>query len=462
MSDLDISGIIDEVFNSSSSGTDSTPIAESLSLNGVTSNITKVYVAGEGPTDVLYSGSEYGIDAGDEIPIVYGEILLSGQLIEGAIERSEIEPDRLIRRYVVRMGDGENAGLSNSSSQNLFVNCMPTTDDNGAPNFGDIVVRELVGSTAKNVIGGMIPKLIFGDQDPKTGKDILGIKDPKKQEALAQSSEALAAGYPGAIMAYDEALCGWSAKSFVTAFTESGITAEKIVVKQDGTQKSADVIGFNFTGGATVTDNGDRTVTITGGGGEANGQAIGTGEPVYKNKSGNTLNFKNIKGGYNVTVSADEKDIYISAFKPYVPRPTTDALGCSYKYIPINFDPVQNSWYLLRRNDDGRQPTVVDNVPQITTRDRVRVRATLGMTREGLAKALAQSDPYSPEWISYKYYFDENDSTHNIQIGRGTDKCLVCDTGTYSIYTIPGLPDPVDPPPPPVVEKCKVVTPSEI
>ncbi len=413
MSDLTITDIINEVYSGSDTGgIDTSPTTDTINQNGVTASISKVYVVGEAPTDALYSGPEYGIEAGDQIPIVYGQILLSGSIIEGAIERSDIDPERIINRFVVRIGDGENAGLGASAGDNIFMNCAPMKNDNQI-GFADVVVRELVGSTAKNVIGDAIPKLIFGDQDPTTGKDVLGLKNPKKQEALTQSSDALAAGFPTAIMYYDEASCGWVAKAFVTAFQESGITAEKITVWENITQKSTDAIKFIFAN-AQVTDNGDRSVTITA---NVEGHNNGTGEPVYTGNTGEVLQFNNIKAGTNVTVTTVGNDIVISSSGGGGGGGAPSPFVACEQQIFVCFDPAPSTTYTLRRNGTTMKSYTTDSSP-------TRLELAVGLSSGISGTALYQVSPYSTT----------DEGLPLIKIAKGYDPCLPCDTATWAIY----------------------------
>lgn len=151
-------------------------LASLISQQGTAPLLSKMYATTSLTATNFYNGAQFGQEIGSEIPIIYGEILLRGYVLDAGTLRSDIDPDQLLK--VIRFQTGEGPvkgikGVGEDKLQSVIIGCEETVDSEtgkaSKPHIGLGEVLGLGGGVAL-MAAPTIAKLF--KKDPLTGKDI--------------------------------------------------------------------------------------------------------------------------------------------------------------------------------------------------------------------------------------------------------------------------------------------------
>lgn len=168
-------------------------IGSKVALYGSTSLMSKRFVSGRYDIASLYDGPQYGAETGNNVPLLYGELLISGNIVDGGVSQSQLDPARVLQNYRIIMSDGVTAGLGEDGLSKTYVNCVAATDDKGA-NLGDIALTAAGAAAMSQGIPYLFNKLIPKPKDkveatdPVTGEPIKSLEQ-KATTKLKQLSD---------------------------------------------------------------------------------------------------------------------------------------------------------------------------------------------------------------------------------------------------------------------------------
>lgn len=271
-----------------------TKLTATVGQRGVTTFLTRTYSPDDPITDSFYDGLENKL-ASNEIPFGFGRTILTGQVTNKNVIRSDLDPEQL--KAVIQFVTGEGpvqgvVGVDASKLKSVLVGgkTVTTTTTGGSSNVG---FKEILGGLAGTAItmGAMsYVKDFLSNKDPVTGEVL-----PNNPKPLAGDNKSITTSnikdfnIAGAndydILVFDKALKKWVSKSFVEVHKKSGIGLTPFKIFKDGTLIREDTDSINFIGTpVAVADVGGTdkkvnvTITATGGGGGTD--PGGGGDPI--------------------------------------------------------------------------------------------------------------------------------------------------------------------------------------
>lgn len=170
-------------------------LSQNISYRGVSGLLARTYTDGEQITERFYDGEDFGQEIGWQIPIVYGQTLLRGQILDGGQIRSDFDPSQIQRVYRIMYGEGPVRGIEGVGAdklQNILIDCQRVVDpQTGRANNSDFGLREIAGLGAGL---GMLALPFIGrlfNNDPVTGNPIIpSVNTPTADNVLAPGDPA--------------------------------------------------------------------------------------------------------------------------------------------------------------------------------------------------------------------------------------------------------------------------------
>lgn len=371
-------------------------IGEKVSSSGITSLLTQVY-SGQSELDTgLYSG--LGHKVGNAIPIVFGRVLLSGQVTSDNAVRSDLDPSKIKKVISFVASEGPTKGIVGTDAsklENVFVGGKRVTNTTTKTQSQDVGLKEIAKSAL--VSGGVMMAIPYVKKmlgfDPQTGseladtaKTLFGDSSTKKVDPNSIDGFKVDNWKKHDVLAWDEKSQKAKNKSIIDVIKESGIGVDDFVIMKDGSVVNGDVKKINLIGKWKVTDVGENTVNI---------EYVGTGD-----------------GGGTTDPTPDP-----------TPNPPGTYPACS-KRVYVECDPRKGSRFLFKWNGKLVGILLIDssNYKQFTSRTAVA---------EYLASKTIIPANLSTKKFSLSAGSGESNTTMITITGDTT--CAPCDIGNWTL-----------------------------
>lgn len=356
-----------------------------IAQGGISRILTKTYKVDDELTTSFYGGIGQEVKSND-IPIGYGRVMLTGQLVDSGIMRSDLDPEKIkkVIQFVTTEGPSKGiVGVDADKLQNVYVGGKKVKTEVGQQQ--DVGLKEVLGGLAASagvMIGVDYIKEMLGF-DTETGaalpdaiQNVFG--DNGKISLDDISGFDTEGGGVNHVMAYDPSSKKVKMRPFIDVHKESGIEVDDIVVMKDGAVIRSDTMTFNFIG---------ANVTVTDAAGE-----------------GKQVNIE-IKGG----AGGGEGD----------PGGTPTPDDCSIS-LAVECDPVKSSRYFLKRDGAVVSALLID----VTNASRFK-------SRDDVATELITKTIIPEAFKSFKYTVSSSGSLITI---KGEVACKSkCDLGNWVI-----------------------------
>ena len=128
--------------------------AQRLNQDGIANTLSTVYDRYEPDANAVFLGQELLNDGSRTPLIVYGQVWLQADNVNKISKRSDLDPGRIIDRFVIPVADGENEGIPDGTNSgdplaNVFVNGLAIIDDElGLANIADVTLKQMLGDGA--------------------------------------------------------------------------------------------------------------------------------------------------------------------------------------------------------------------------------------------------------------------------------------------------------------------------
>lgn len=205
-------------------------IKKKIGLFGSTSLMTRRFVVGTRAADALYDGPQFGAQTQGVVPLLYGELLIDGNVVDGGVSQSALDPTRILKNFKVLLSDGSTEGMGDDPLTKTYVNCKPVKDGDGKANFGDILLTSALAATVGQGIPFLLdklipkPKAVVTDVDPKTGEKIKSLENKTNTKLATLKDVDLSVLCDKHIMYFDAATAKWKAKHLNDLLKEAGMT----------------------------------------------------------------------------------------------------------------------------------------------------------------------------------------------------------------------------------------------
>lgn len=207
-------------------------IRKKVGLFGSTALMSRRFIVGSRAADKLYDGPQFGAQTQGVVPLLYGELLIDGNPIDGGVSQSALDPERLLKSYRILLSDGPTEGLGDDPLKNVYVNCKPIIDGNGKANIGDVILLSAasaaIGQGIPYLLDAIIPKpkAVVTDVDPETGEPIQSLEakiDTRLATLQDVDFQRLCENH---IPFFNQVTGKWNAKHFNDLLKEAGMTVE--------------------------------------------------------------------------------------------------------------------------------------------------------------------------------------------------------------------------------------------
>ena len=232
-------------------------VTSKTSLNGVTPFLTRVYKTDDLITTDFYNG--IGTPIGDDIPIVFGRVMLTGQVTSAGALRSDLDPAQVkqVVQFVTSEGPTKGiAGVGDEKMKNILINGVAVANESGVVQNKEFGWKEAAGIAASAGVMAAVPwlKKVVGI-DPETGTtipdEVKSVLKGAKAKTSLNNIEAMGVAPTGKvndILAWDADKGKYTNQPFVDVHKRSGIQIDDFVVQKDGSTVRADTMTLNFIG----------------------------------------------------------------------------------------------------------------------------------------------------------------------------------------------------------------------